>query len=289
MSAAELLEPARAADPAARSRSCCPGTSAAARATRRSSTRSWTPRVAGAERVNLGEHLLGVAPSATRERDRARRGRAPPDLRRAARRDAQRWRAGCAARASRRATASPRRCATAPRPSLLYWACAVARAPSSCRSTGACGPTRSPTASTTPEPSPLAVEGASAVAAECRAGVAADRGRRTPPAGTPLDALLAAEPRREPVAVDDSAARAHALHVGHDGPAQGRAALARAPSARRRSRTSSSCGYAAGDRTLGVMPLYHTMGMRSLLAAMSLLRRAVRTSSRSSGAGRAGA
>ena len=49
-------------------------------------------------------------------------------------------------------------------------------------------------------------------------------------------------------------------------PAGRRASRARtAPTARGRSRRSSTRA-AVGDRTLGVMPLYHTMGMHSLLA-----------------------
>ena len=52
---------------------------------------------------------------------------------------------------------------------------------------------------------------------------------------------------------------------GHDRAAEGRAALApRRP--RRRALQALQHGYRHGDRTLGVMPLYHTMGMHSLLA-----------------------
>ena len=58
---------------------------------------------------------------------------------------------------------------------------------------------------------------------------------------------------------------ADALHLGHDRPAEGRAALAP-----RRSRGGALAGlqhgYRTGERTLGVMPLYHTMGIHSLLA-----------------------
>ena len=57
-----------------------------------------------------------------------------------------------------------------------------------------------------------------------------------------------------------------ALHVRHDRPAEGRPALAPRRPRRRRSRRSLQHGYRAGDRTLGVMPLYHTMGIHSLLA-----------------------
>ena len=60
---------------------------------------------------------------------------------------------------------------------------------------------------------------------------------------------------------------ADALHVRHHRQAQAcRAAIARAPS--RRDVAQNLYGH--GERTLGVMPLYHTMGVRSLLA-MSLI------------------
>ena len=59
---------------------------------------------------------------------------------------------------------------------------------------------------------------------------------------------------------------AAALHLRHDGPAQGRAALASRRPRRRAGRRSLQHGYGFGDRTLGVMPLYHTMGIHSLLA-----------------------
>ena len=57
-----------------------------------------------------------------------------------------------------------------------------------------------------------------------------------------------------------------AVHVGHDRPAEGRPALAP-----RRLRAAAlfqvvQQGYRYGDRTLGVMPLYHTMGIHSLIA-----------------------
>ena len=58
---------------------------------------------------------------------------------------------------------------------------------------------------------------------------------------------------------------APALHLGHDRPAEGRAALApRRP--RRRAVAGAAARLRLGDRTLGVMPLYHTMGIHSLLA-----------------------
>ena len=59
---------------------------------------------------------------------------------------------------------------------------------------------------------------------------------------------------------------ADALHLGHDraGPRASRARTV--PIGRRRCRRSSSSSSRWGDRTLGAMPLYHTMGMHSLLA-----------------------
>ena len=62
---------------------------------------------------------------------------------------------------------------------------------------------------------------------------------------------------------------AHALHLGHDRAAQGRAAPAPRRARRRLAHVAQNL-YARGERTLGVMPLYHTMGVRSLLA-MALL------------------
>ena len=56
------------------------------------------------------------------------------------------------------------------------------------------------------------------------------------------------------------------LHLGHDRAAEGRASLARSRPGRRRSARRCSTATGRGDRTLGVMPLYHTMGIHSLLA-----------------------
>ena len=84
------------------------------------------------------------------------------------------------------------------------------------------------------------------------------------PAGEPLEA---ADGPGGAVRGRRARAGADALHLGHDRAAEGRARARTAPSARRRSRNSCSCELRPGDRTLGVMPLYHTMGMRSLLAA----------------------
>ena len=55
------------------------------------------------------------------------------------------------------------------------------------------------------------------------------------------------------------------LHLGHDRAAEGRAALAPADRAGGLGQALQH-GYHHGDRTLGVMPLYHTMGIHSLLA-----------------------
>ena len=59
---------------------------------------------------------------------------------------------------------------------------------------------------------------------------------------------------------------APALHVGHDRAAR-RACRARTPPTAPAAWSQAlQHGYASGDRTLGVMPLYHTMGIHSLLA-----------------------
>ena len=59
---------------------------------------------------------------------------------------------------------------------------------------------------------------------------------------------------------------ADALHLGHDRQGEGRAAPSPARTRSARSRMSRRTCTAHGERTLGVMPLYHTMGVRSLLA-----------------------
>ena len=65
--------------------------------------------------------------------------------------------------------------------------------------------------------------------------------------------------------VDAEAWSRDALHFGHHGQAKRRAAPP-ARRARRRGGYVAQNLYAHGERTLGVMPLYHTMGVRSLLA-----------------------
>ena len=93
--------------------------------------------------------------------------------------------------------------------------------------------------------------------------------RRRLPAPTVVirDGDAAARRARAPGRARPRRARdlAAALHLGHDRPAEGRAALARADRAGGLGQALQH-GYRYGDRTLGVMPLYHTMGIHSLLA-----------------------
>ena len=143
-------------------------------------------------------------------------------------------------------------------------------ASSSPRSIGAPPPTSSISASTMPTPGRSCTRRSRprrcAVPRSAAASMHRRRGRVS--ASTPFERSCAtrrrsAAPRRRRRLVGD------ALYLGHHGAAQGRAA----PPARgacRRARPRGAELYRHGERTLGVMPLYHTMGVRSLLA-MSLI------------------
>jgi 2-oxoglutaroyl-CoA hydrolase len=84
-----------------------------------------------------------------------------------------------------------------------------------------------------------------------------------------FEALIGAERRRRAAARRPRCMVGHALYLGHDRAPEGRAA----PAARRARRALAHVAqnlYGQRERTLGAMPLYHTMGVRSLLA-MSLI------------------
>ena len=86
-----------------------------------------------------------------------------------------------------------------------------------------------------------------------------DRPARRRPAARRPRAPGRARPRR-------ARAEPDALHLRHDRAAEGRARARTAPTAPAAWSQALQHGYRFGDRTLGVMPLYHTMGIHSLLA-----------------------
>ena len=184
--------------------------------------------------AGAGDEPRAVAARRLRAAPRARGVPRDPLRRAAAAGRADRRRARRRARRARRGR--PRQPARDGAPLLGR---ASGRAPCSCRSRGGSRRRSSPTASTTP--------GAALVIRD----------------GDPLPDGPAHDGRARPRRPRDLAPP---LHLGHDRAAEGRAALATRPTGPAGSARRSSTATGHGDRTLGVMPLYHTMGIHSLLA-----------------------
>ncbi len=87
--------------------------------------------------------------------------------------------------------------------------------------------------------------------------------------GTPFEQLTSAEPAPGPAPVDEGEPAIMLYTSGTTGRPKG------VPRSHRAEWASAlahviQCRYVPGERTLGVMPLYHTMGMRSLLAMVAV-------------------